>query len=108
MSLAASHTEAWAAAKAAMGVSATYDGTRSITVVQQYTADDTGQPAGSRHQSPTQQLSVDNDATTGISADEFVPGKTVTLTPRSGAAARDFRLTRIVKQNATFVTYEAH
>lgn len=100
--------EAWTAIKDLEGALAIYDSLRIITVVQRHTADEAAVVAGSRHRSPVQQISVDNDTTTGIAASEFVAGKTITIDRRAGGGIGTMRLARIVKQNDIFVTYEVH
>jgi len=61
-----------------------------------------------RHRGPVINLKVKNNSVTGISADEFEQGQVVSIPPRKGADAREFKMARIVSQDAGFVVYEVH
>jgi len=93
------------------GVSATYRPgvlNRSITVIVRHEEDDGQVVAGSRHRSPVVNIKAANDSAIGISAEEFEQGQIIDAPPRKGADNRSFRLARIIKQSAAFVTYEVH
>lgn len=93
------------------GVSATYRPgvlNRSITVIVRHVEDDGQVVTGSRHRSPVVNIKAANDSAIGIAADEFEQGQIIDAPPRKGADNRSFRLARIIKQNAAFVTYEVH
>jgi hypothetical protein len=81
---------------------------RSIQVIVRYITDDGQKAEQIRHRSPIIHVKVANDSILGIAADEFETGQVISVPPRKGATAREFTLTRIVKQNAGLVTYEVH
>jgi hypothetical protein len=61
-----------------------------------------------RHRGPVINLKVKNNSVTGISAEEFEQGQVVSIPPRKGADAREFKLARIVRQDAGLLTIEVH
>ena len=93
------------------GETITYHGTgslnREITAVVRY-PDDHPTDDVERFRNSQIEITVSNDAATGISAAEFSRQDTVTVPPRSGGAAVVKRLVRITRQNAAFVTYEVN
>lgn len=81
---------------------------RDIQAIIRHTTDDGQVTPVVRHRSPIVTVKVSNDSTTGISAEEFVQGQVINMPPRKGADARDFRLAKILKQDAGMITIEAH
>ena len=81
---------------------------REIQVIVRYITDDGLVAPVVRHRSPVVNIKVANDATTGISAEEFEQGHVIKVPPRKGADPRDFQLARILKQDAGMITIEVH
>ena len=81
---------------------------RAIKAEVKYDNDDSPAEPIMRLRSPRLQVKVPNDSENGIEPSEFETGQTISLPPRKGADARVFTLTRIIKQTAAFVTFEAH
>jgi hypothetical protein len=81
---------------------------RAITAIVKYVTDDATMDPVLRHRSPLVRIKVANDATLGIAASEFADNQTISAPPRPGAAARPMQLSRIVKANGIWVTYECH
>lgn len=81
---------------------------RAVQGIIRYVEDDGTVAPVVRHRGPLINFKVANDSVTGISADEFVQGQVVSIPPRKGADAREFRMARIVSQDAAFVVYEVH
>ena len=81
---------------------------REIQAIIRYVTDDGQVPPVVRHRSPVVNIKVANNSTTGISAEEFVPGYVIRIPPRKGADPRDFSLARIIKQDAGMITIEVH
>lgn len=81
---------------------------REIKVIIRYVSDDGQVTPVVRHRSPIVNVSVANNSTTGISAGEFEQGHLIKIPPRKGADARDFSLTKILKQDAGMITIEVH
>ena len=81
---------------------------RAIQVIIRFDTDDGQVVPGSRRRSPVMRIQVANSATTGISTAEFEQGQLISLPPRKGVTAREFKLARIVKQTAGLVTIEVH
>ena len=73
-----------------------------------YPTDDDQVAPVSRHRGPTVHIKVKNNATIGITPEEFETGHIINIPPRKGADPRDFQMARIVRQNAGFVVYEVH
>lgn len=93
------------------GVTGTYQPgviDRSIQVIVRYVTDDGQVAPVIRHRSPIIHIKVANNTVTGITPEEFEQGQKINMPPRKGAAARDFQLARIIKQDAGMVTYEVH
>jgi len=78
---------------------------RSIRYIPKYIEDDNLSP-GSRHNSPILTIKCPNSQTLGITAEEFETSHTVSIAPRKGMDTRQFRMLRIVRQSAAWVTYE--
>lgn len=78
---------------------------RAIRYIPKFIEDANLTP-GTRHKSVLNQIKVPNTVTLGITAEEFEQNQTVSISPRKGADARTFRLLRIIKQSAAWVTYE--
>ena len=96
---------------ATFGVSGIYQPTllaREILVIIRYDSDDGQVIPGSRYRGPVMRIAVANNSTSGIDAGEFVQGQLVSIPPRVGVTAREFKLARIVKQTAGLVTFEVH
>ena len=81
---------------------------REIKVIIRYITDDGQVSPVVRHRSPIVFIRLANDSVTGISAEEFEQGQIISMPPRKGAEARDFRLARIIKQDAGMMTIEVH
>jgi len=81
---------------------------REIQVIIRYVTDDGQVAPVVRHRSPITNIKVANNSVIGISAEEFEQGQVINIPPRKGAAARDFQLARIIKQDAGMVTFEVH
>ena len=79
---------------------------RAIKYIPKFVEDANLSPNVLRHKSQILTIKVPNTATLGITAEEFESDQTVSVSPRKGVAARSFRLLRIVKQSAAWVTYE--
>lgn len=85
-----------------------YDSRTGLSAILTYDDDSAQIVPGARHRSPRIEVTLLNDATTGMTPDEFQEGDTITVQPRASATARTFRLSRIVKQDTAFITVEVH
>jgi len=100
----------YAAAEMDRSSNATADfGSRTgLSVMLDFTEDSSQILPGARHRSPKITITFLNDATNGITPDEFSEGAQVTVTPRAEQTARVFRMSKITKQSTSFITIEVH
>ena len=81
---------------------------RAIRGHVMYPTDDGQVQPVARHRSPAVNIKVKNNATTGITPEEFETGHIINIPPRKGADPRDFQMARIVRQDAGLLTIEVH
>jgi hypothetical protein len=80
---------------------------RSITAIVTYIDDAAATDPVPRHRSPEANIKVRNDTTLGIATSEFVTNLKINMPARKGGTSRNWHLTKILHQDAAWVTYGA-